>query len=233
MFYKRSLFPFQTNYQPTEVNYAMGAFAIFNSFLDREQFWTRIVGDILPETSSAIAPSFLLNMELRHFGLTGWLTTALILILGSFYRVLTHQFVTTNNLRFSAITKLSTPFFIAVAPFWLPEHVIINETRPLSICLGLLMSFLTVKMICFSMAKQQFAAIQMEAFPYFALIVLMKCDDSNHMFINEMIAKVLLACLCVWYLYRLISWAKTAIEQICERLDIYCLSIKHPKHKAA
>ena len=190
------------------------------------------MGELLPEALSSHLPSVVLDTELRHFGLTGWMITSVVLIIGSFYRVLNHKFVTTNNLRFSAVSKLATPFLIAVAPFWLPTHVIVNETRHLSICLGLLMSFLTVKMICFSMAKQSYASIQMEAFPYFGVIILIMCDYSNNVLINDAIAKVMLGCLSVWYAYRLISWSKMAIQQICKSLDIYCFSIKNPRPKS-
>ena len=190
------------------------------------------MGDLIPEAISSYVPTFVLGMELRHFGLGGWMSISLILILGSFYRVLNHEFVTNNNLRFSAVSKLLTPFLIAVAPCWLPKHVIVNETRYISVCLGLLCSFLTKKMICFSMAKQSYASLQMEAFPYFAVIILIRCDYSNSMLINDQIAKALLGSLSMWYAYRLIKWSKMAIAQICERLDIYCFTIKNPKTKA-
>ena len=95
----------------------------------------------------------LLDMQLKHFGLYGWMATSCVLIMGSFYRVLTHENVTGNGngngLRFAAIAKLITPLFIALAPFWLPTDIMENETRYISVCNGLLMSFLTKKMICF------------------------------------------------------------------------------------
>ncbi len=189
--------------------------------------------EVFPEAVSSNLPSVILDMELRHFGLTVWLITSVVLILNSFYSVMTHEFVTTHNLRFSALSKLLTPFLVVAAPCWLPNHIIVNETRSISVCLGLLCCLLTIKMICFSMAKQSFASIQMEAFPYFAVIILINCDYSNNMLINDQIATLLLGSLSVWYAYRLVKWGKNAIAQITERLDIYCFSIKHPKTKAA
>jgi len=190
------------------------------------------LGDKLPVVVSTYIPSAVLTMELRHFGLSIWLLTSAILILGSLNRVLNNESVVAHNLRFSALSKLVTPFLIAVAPFWLPKHIIENETRLLAISMGLLMSFLTMKMICFSMAKQSYAAIQMEAFPYWAVIILIQTDHSNHYLLNNTVDKIILGALCVWYAYRLLDWSKKAIAQICQRLDIYCFSIKHPKPKS-
>ena len=211
----------------------MGLFAMWNAFIDREKYWTTLMRDKLPEAVSTHLPGFILNMELRHVGLTMWGFASGVLLCGCFYRVLTHPSVVEKKLAFSAVSKTATPLLVALATFWLPTHVIQNETRQLSIAMGLLMSFLAKKMICFSMAKQSFAAIQMEAFPFLGVVILIKTDYSNNMFINDMIAKILLSGLCFWYAYRLIDWAGKAIDQICERLDIYCFSIKHPKTKAA
>jgi len=97
------------NFGVTEVNYFMGFFAIFNSFIDREALWQNPLGDKLPEALSVHVPSAIADMEVRHFGLTLWLTTTVVLIIGSLYRVLLHKNVTDHNLRFSALSKLATP----------------------------------------------------------------------------------------------------------------------------
>jgi phosphatidylglycerophosphate synthase len=220
------------NFGVTEVNYGMGIFAIVNSFLDRERVWTAAVGDLIPHQVLEVVtglPDWVLDMQLKHFGLYGWMATSCVLIMGSFYRVLTHENVTGNGngngLRFAAIAKLITPLFIALAPFWLPTDIMENETRYISVCNGLLMSFLTKKMICFSMAKQTFASIQIEAIPYWAVFLWIRYDEN----ITERGATVLLGGLCVWYAYRLLSWASGAIDQICARLDIHCFTIKQKK----
>lgn len=207
------------NFGVTEVNYSMGLFAIWNSFIDRETFWTTLMKDTVPESLQDSVPPSILAMERRHFGMSVWLGASVVLISGSLYRVFNHEFVKKNNLHWSAISKLATPFFIAIAPFWLPTHVMENETRHISVCMGLLISFLTKKMICFSMAKQSYASIQMEAIPYWGVFWLIRSDFTHEAIFTDQVAKVLLALLCVWYAYRLLSWAKHAIEQICVRLD--------------
>jgi len=218
------------NFGVTEVNYGLGLITIIMSFLNREKLWTSIVGDCIPTyileaIDGAYFPSEILAMELRHFGVAAWVVTSIFLVLGSFYRVLTHKFVSENGLHFTAVSKLMTPFLIAIAPFLLPSKVIETETRYLSVASGLLMSFLTKKMICFSMAKQTYATIQIDAIPFWVLILWIRFDDN----ITDDGVAVLLGLLCIWQAYRLISWASTAIDQICTRLDINCFSIKDKK----
>jgi len=213
----------------------MGLFAIFNSFLDREAVWTTPLGDVLPSalagSSNNLLPEALLSMQLRHVGLSGWLATCIVLVMGSFHRVLWKDETVRadQRLQLSAISKLATPLLIAIAPFWLPTKTMENETRFLSVSAGLLMSFLTKKMICFSMAKQSYASVQMEAFPFYGAILLVLCDGKNEGIVGDEVLHYLLGGLCLWHAYRLVNWASMAIDQICKRLDIHCFSIKDKK----
>jgi ethanolaminephosphotransferase len=222
------------NFGVTETNYGLGLFAIYNSFLGmngRQQFWTSLVGDIIPSKVLEkihihyIIPDTVLEMELKHIGLSGWFIASAVLVAGSLYRVLTHEQVTKRKLGLSAISKLITPFLIALGPFILPTNVIENETRYLSVCEGLLMSYLTKKMICFSMAKQTYASIQIDAIPYWIVLLWIRYDTN----ITDRGATVLLSLLCFYYTYKLLFWAKSAINQITARLDINCFTIKNKK----
>lgn len=214
----------QGNLGVTEVNYSLGLFAILNSVIDREKLWTSHLGDKLPDALSNLLPSFIAGMELRHIGLSAWLLVSLFLIIQCLDRVLNYESVKAH--RFSAVSKLVTPFLVAVTPFLLPSKILQSETRLLSISIGLLMSLLTKKMICFSMAKQSYAAMQMEAVPFFAVIILMRTDGSNTSLLSDRSNHALLGALSVWYAYRLVTWAIITIDQICKRLDINCLTIK-------
>ena len=206
---------------------------MLNGFIDREAFWTGRVIDTVPTAISSILPSALLELQNRQFGLLGWFVVMVVLCTGSWLRVMSNDFVKTHNLQASAASTLLTPFLVAIAPFFLSSRILQNEIRSIMVSQGLLMSFLAMKMICFSMAKQSFATVQMEAFPFFGVIILLITDTSNHSLLNDIMIKYILRALVVWYAYRLIKWASSAIEQICKRLDIYCLSIKHPKTKAS
>lgn len=213
----------------TEVNYGIAAFTVMNAFIDREKVWKAMVKDILPQallTQFNYVPDTVLDMEFRHFALCGWFASTIILVVGSIYRVWSSEVVKENKSFYSSMAKLVTPFLIAVAPFLLPKNVMQNETRYISVATGLLYSFLTKKMICFSMAKQTYASIQMEAIPYWAAMLWIRLDGR----ITDLGARVVLMGLCLWYAFRLINWARVAIDQICKKLGIYCFSI-HKRRK--
>lgn len=216
------------NFGVTEVNYSLGLLAMMNAFIDREAFWTGLMKDKVPKRLveiDGLIPGSILDMEVRYFGMSAWLATSIILIVGCLYRVLSHENVTKSRARLTALSKLLTPGLIAIAPFWLPRNIMNNETRYISVCNGLLFSFLTKKMICFSMAKQTFASIQIEAIPYWFVFLWIRYDEN----ITQQGATVLLGGLCLWHAFRLLSWASSAIDQICKRLDIHCFTIKKKK----
>jgi len=101
-----------------------------------------------------------------------------------------------------------------------------QETRYLSLCQGLLLSYLTIKMISFSMAKQSYASIQIDAIiPYLLVLVWLKYGTN----LTSRGVHVILGLTCWYYLYKLLSWSHSAIYQITKRLDIYCFTIKHPQ----
>jgi ethanolaminephosphotransferase len=210
----------------TEVNYGIGMFAIVNSFLEREQFWLAKVQDVIIPASmidNPNIPAFVANLEIRHFGLSIWFGSLMVLALGCFMRVFSHENVKKNNLQFTAISKLFTPILISVAPFvLLPTEILFNETRYVSIATGLLFSLLTKKIIVFSMAKMSYATFQKEAFPLYAVFLWIRLDSN----ITEEGASMLLGSLSFWYVYRMLSWISTAIDQICNVLGIFCFSIR-------
>lgn len=217
----------------TEANYGMGLFFMINAFWDREKFWKVTLEEKIPasaltfiESHTGLSiPNAVLQLEWRHACLVGWSVTAIILMLGSLYRVLTHTNVTAGGLRVPAISKLFTPLLVILAPLLLPANILANGTRYISLSSGLLMSLVTIKIICFAMAKQTFASIQIEAIPLFAMCLWMKLDKN----ITEEVANILFGALCFWYSYRLLNWTSTAISQICDKLDINCFTIKEKK----
>mmetsp|Transcript_23495 Transcript_23495/g.55652 ORF Transcript_23495/g.55652 Transcript_23495/m.55652 type:complete len:454 (-) Transcript_23495:97-1458(-) len=229
-YYTGSLPHSMGNFGVTEVNYGLAMLFILNSFIDREAFWTSLVNDVLPAAITGFMPNAVLEMELRHAALLAWFfVTTGVLELACLHRIWTNDFVKTNNLRASALSKLTTPFLVSIAPFLLPQNVIEKESRFIVISQGLLMAFLTIKLICFSMARQSYAMIQMEAVPFFAIVLLLRTDASNTKLLNGTVIKLMMGALSAWYTYRIVTWARNAIDQICKRLDIYCFSIKHPK----
>jgi len=228
------------NFGVTEMNYGIGLFAIMNSLLGvqgRIHFWSSMIGDYYYYVPSPVqrtidslyaVPEWLLEMEVKHFGLSVWLLMSVVLIGCSIQRVVTHDSVTKNKLAFSAVSKLLTPLVVSMSPFLLCSSTTIleQETRYLSLCQGLLLSYLTIKMISFSMAKQSYASIQMDAvLPYLVVLLWLKYDTN----ITPRGVHVILGMTCWYYLYKLLSWSQSAIYQITKRLDIHCFTIKHPQ----
>ena len=198
----------------TEVNYGLGVFTIFNAFLDRQKFWGTPMDQLI-----SFFPAGLLASQ---FSMICTYTMYFLLVIGSLLRVVPHPRV--QGHRWTALGQLSTPITLCFIPAILPESVLVNETRYISIATGLAFSLLTNKIIVFSMAKMTFATTQIEAIP---LIVVISLLSFNTALLQH--SRIILQLTCIWYFYRLHKWSYLAIHQICRRLDIYCFSIKHPK----
>lgn len=159
-------------------------------------------------------------MELRHVMLVGWCIMTIVLVSLSFGRFFHH--VKDTRVRLSGVSKLLSPLLLSLVPFYLPYHLVVNDMRYISVAIGLVFSLITKKMIVFSMAKAAFATIQLDVVPLVLLCVWLHFDDN----VTDLGASALLSALTLWHTYRLLFWARTAIAQICARLDIYCFTIK-------
>jgi len=204
----------------TEMNYGIGIFTVLNSFVDRDRIWKSRMEELLPVVLATYTPPSFGALEFRYFGVGLACVLFVPILLACFCRVGRHE-AKKQNLG-SAVSKLGTPFLIAVTPFLLPASVIQNDTRYVSIATALVLCHLTVKMICFSMAKMTYASFQLEALPYFLVCGWIRLDGN----ITEFGVSLILRGLCLWYAYRLLNLAVRTINQICDRLDIFCFTIK-------
>jgi len=210
------------NFGVTEVNYGIGIFTIINSFVDRDRIWKSRMEDIIPVT----LPPTIAELELRYFAVivSSIIFTPIMLL--SLYRVMTHKKVCDNHNHLSAASTLTTPLLIAATPLLLlPDSVVLNHCRSVSIATALVFCLLTVKMICYSMANMTYASFQVEALPYFVVCAWIRLDGN----MTEVGTSFFLRYLCLWYVGRLLNFARRTIHQICERLDIFCFSIKTKK----
>jgi phosphatidylglycerophosphate synthase len=197
----------------TEVNYGLGLFTIINSFLDRKALWRYPLQNILP-----FVPQ---HIHLGHAVISSTLVMLVTLVIGSLNRV--GKYHKDLNRRMMAFGQLLTPASMLLAVVFLPKSVRDDHTRFVSLATGILFSLLTKKMIVFSMAKMTFAIIQLEAIPLLLVSLYIHYNATHDEFILQL--------LCVWYGYRLHKWAWLAVKQLCERLNIYCFSIKHLQQK--
>jgi len=210
------------NFGVTETNYGIGMIALFNSFIDREYIWKSRLQEIAPAVVANVLPPSVAEMQMRYLTAAGVGIFMPIMIFISLKRTMRHKNVCTASARISALSKLLTPLLVSATPFFLPASIIESNTRYLSIATGLLSCLLTIKLICFSMAKMAYAACQVEAIPYFVICAWIRMDEN----ITERGSTFILGALCLWNGFRLLKWTKGTIDQICARLDIYCFSIK-------
>ena len=122
--------------------------------------------------------------------------------------------------RIMALSKLVSPMILLVSSLLIPPTSV--RTRYLSIALGIAFSLLTKKMIVFSMAKMAYAAIQFDVLPLLVTSLWIRCDPR----LTRKGADFVMGGLCLWYLYRLLRWVNVTINQICERLNVYCFRLK-------
>jgi hypothetical protein len=205
----------------------MALITFANAFIDRAPFWAQTMDQVAPDSIASSLPPLVAKAELRHFAIAMWVTMTLCLILSSFYRVFRHDLIPSNAVRFSAASKLLSPLLVALVPFFIPEHIRSDNVRKISVACGLLTSMLTKKIIVFSMAKITFSTIQSDAVPFLVLCAWLAFDNN----ITPLGARILLRGACLFHTYKLLRWARIAIHQICERLDINCFTIKIKQKK--
>jgi len=215
----------------TEVNYSLGLLALANSLIDREAFYSRTLSAIAGDSLAGNLPICVRNLELRHFLMTGWGIMSVVLMILSIQRVIFHprvakpSFTTVQRLKqqVNALSKLATPFALCVGGFLIPPTSV--RTRYLSVTMGLAFSLITKKMIVYGMAKMAFAVVQWDAVPFLLAAVWIRCDDR----LTREGADFVLGVLCFWYTWRMLRWINLTIDQICDRLDIHCFTIKKRK----
>lgn len=222
----------------TEVNYTLGIFAFINSCMDRAAFYQRPMKDVLvsllgDSTLLQQLPTGLREIELRYFLVSCWGCMLSILIALSLQRVMFHPHIAGTSLlprevrrrRLTAVSKLASPFALCVAGALVPPDSV--RTRYLSVTLGLAFSLLTKKMIVFSMAKMAFAVVQWDTVPIILVALWIRLDAR----LSKMGADFVLGVLCFWYAFRMLRWVNVSINQICEKLDIYCFRLKKRKEE--
>ena len=91
------------------------------------------------------------------------------------------------------------------------------------------------------MAKMTFAAFQIDMIPL--LVVLIFCcweydyapsyyglEHGERRRLKPLGVHLLFQGLVVWYLIRIVVWTHSAMQSLCERLDVNVFTIKHKQH---
>ena len=167
--------------------------------------------------------------QLKHACLMGWYTMCTMLCILCLIRVVSSR-VTAKRSVLAALSKLASPALLCMAPFLVDARVLQRDMRWFSLAFGLALTHITIKLIVFSMARQAFAAIQYSEVIPLTLVSLWIRHDTRW---KEPGIRLLLQVLAVAYGVRIVLWTKAATTQICDRLDIYLLTIKPKKETKA
>uniref|UniRef100_A0A8J9SFD7 Ethanolaminephosphotransferase n=1 Tax=Phaeodactylum tricornutum TaxID=2850 RepID=A0A8J9SFD7_PHATR len=188
----------------TEVNYGQALLSVINAFVDRKVVYTAA--------------------SLAAIG-TAWPAMMTYLIFASIFRVC--SVIGNTKGRFSALSKLTSPLIVSIAPFYIPSVAREREVRFIHLTIGLALCLVTIKIIVFSMAKQSYAVIQGDILPCLLAAAWVRHDVR----LTEAGSHLLWQVLSVWYFCRMLYWTNSFIQQVCERLDINLFTIKLTKKK--
>ena len=106
--------------------------------------------------------------------------------------------------------------------YLVPSAVLSANFTLVSASLGLLFSFVTNKMIVFSMARMTFATVQADIVP--VLVVALASEGGG---VTEKGVETLWRACALWQGGRVVWWSSMAIGQLCKRLKIRCFKIDY------
>jgi ethanolaminephosphotransferase len=217
----------------TEVNIGLALVSLANAALSRgarDALYSADVMDLLrgwaPLSSRRFVDAVLSPAlergnvrELRDALAVGWYSMIVLLVAFSVSRVFR---CVSPNQRLPAVLKLATPLCLWYAACTrIPDAVLRAQARTVSLALGLACCLVTIKLIVFSMARQAYAVVQLEAVP--ALAAVWASADPNW---TPLGLRRLWQLACVYYLCRVVAWNRAAIRQICQRMGIQLFVIK-------
>eukprot|EP00980_Cylindrotheca_fusiformis_P018282 scaffold5966_cov118-Cylindrotheca_fusiformis.AAC.7 len=165
-----------------------------------------------------------------------------VLAILSFLRVVS-KVPSSPKMLFSALTKLISPVSLCIAAIYVGlelEDTDGNDAAAVdvskyggvrfpSLCIGLVFCTITIKLIVYGMAHMSYASLQLDVFPIWLIVGFYQLLGS---FPNKVaILQQVFVLASVAYLVRLIWWTRTAIDQICQRLNIEAFAVVGEKHK--
>ncbi|CAB9505705.1 Uncharacterized CDP-alcohol phosphatidyltransferase class-I family protein [Seminavis robusta] len=231
----------------TECAYMLALGGMASAFFDRTAYFSQSLQDVLypilpisklPNNPNDPDPFVtvlhtVLSVQLKHCVYVGWIAMSCMLTSGCIYRTAKHVYQQYNfTSMLSALSKLFSPFLVAtVMVLVTPNDVVQQDARLVCVASGLCICFITVKMIIFSMARMAYASIQLDILPIVGTLLFFawECDYAEHRRLHPPGITFGLQAVVVFYMARIAYWTSIAIRQLCEKLDVYLLTIKPPK----
>mmetsp|Transcript_15216 Transcript_15216/g.28449 ORF Transcript_15216/g.28449 Transcript_15216/m.28449 type:complete len:402 (+) Transcript_15216:523-1728(+) len=204
----------------TEVTYGMAVWSLLTALFGRNLY-------DYPLLQLDTAPSWWLwwtggisQVQIKHIAAILWIFLVIGLTILSYIRVYNH--VQSPKVFLSAVSKL------AGGP-WLLSFVGIVINQQPTLALGLSFCLITIKIIVLSMAKMAYASLQLSIVPFCIASVWLRYFE--HEWFTENMKQTLEWALDIYYLISISMWARRAISQLCQKLNVKLFRIDHTQKK--
>jgi hypothetical protein len=126
------------------------------------------------------------------------------------------------KLWWSAVSKLLLgPILLAaVSVTYLQPLSSSGGIRYPSLCLGLVFCIITIKMVVLGMARMAYASLQLDMLPMMIGMIMASHSYNSSTSTSTSTMDLLFPLMTVGYLVRLLWWTRTAIFQLCHKLQI-------------
>lgn len=211
----------------TEATYGMAMWSLVTFVMGRDMYdtivWTipdQMMNDYyLSDWLTGTANN---QLQVRHVAALAWVSMILVLMASSFVRVWNH--VKSVTVFLAGVEKLVLgPYLLTLVAL----VVNMNQVgQPSAFALGLAYCHITIKIIVFGMAKMAYASWQVDIlFPYIFLSIWLRVSPENETNPDPTHWKWVRG-LDAFYLLAIAVWIRTAIRQLCTKLDVDLFRIK-------
>ncbi|KAL3909927.1 MAG: hypothetical protein SGILL_007895 [Bacillariaceae sp.] len=202
----------------TEVTYGMALWSLATGLFGRHIYEQRVL-TLDPADDAEPLQDLLLwwtgglhEFQVRHVAAVAWICLVIGLTTLSYVRVYQHV-GGDKKVFFSAVSKL------ALGP-WLLSYIGVMINQQSTLALGLSFCLITIKIIVFSMARMAFASLQIGILPFVGASLWFRYGEQEVHWLTDDMKQSLEWVLDIYYLAAICIWARRAISQLCDKLQI-------------
>ena len=193
--------------------------------------------------SSSTSAATAIDVQVKHIMIVVYVIFTIILIVLSWKRVYNHIMLEDSDdddddddmkkkkkkvtkfekqkLFASAMSKFVSPLLLTVTSMYgLVDSI--GSSSGGSLSLGLCYCLITIRIIVYSMARMGYAVIQYDVLPFVGTVLYMKLSTTT-----TVDPSMLFQLLDLYYLARILYWARKAIDQLCKRLNVQLFRIPY------